>query len=110
MDSFFETFIATQFGLFVITYMVVCFLNFWIYYDSDKKKYKYFLFLNPFSISTYELFFKSFFTFRWGEIKNKDNKFRKIVNKLSIFLGILILTILISSLTFLFIYYAKQPT
>ena len=107
MNSFFEPFIASLFGLFVIIYMLVCWFNIWIYYYSDRKKYKYFPFMNPLSISTYELFFKSFFTFSWIEIKDNNNKLRKIVNKLSIFLGILILTILVSSLIYLFIYYAK---
>ncbi|MDC9722461.1 MAG: hypothetical protein PSN34_06770 [Urechidicola sp.] len=83
MNEIFNVIILTGFTLSFFSYGIAYYMNLWIYYTADENKFPFFPILNPFSISTYELMFKSMLKLNWktnGEnekLKLKSNNMRK---------------------------------
>lgn len=72
------------------SFAIAGYINIWIYYSTDKKKYPLFPILNPFSFSTYELISNSIFTFAW-DITDKNQKLKRRSNYLRKFSGKMII-------------------
>ncbi|MCF8298439.1 MAG: hypothetical protein K9J13_12905 [Saprospiraceae bacterium] len=79
----------------LLSYGLIFYVNIWIYYSQDSEKFPLFPILNPFLFKSYDLMLSAMFTFKWKE-KNPNLKLKKIVNKTSRVLGILILSNLIT--------------
>ena len=82
--------------LFIITSSLIFYQNIWILHSENPKKYKWFLF-NPF------LLFDAMFIFSWNEKVGGNRGLKKKVNKLSKFLGVLILLVFLTIIATLFI-------
>ena len=77
---------------------IAMYINIWIYYSADKKKFPLFPIVSPISISSYDLMIKSMFKFSWKEegmnktLKLRSNQLRKlsgVLLLLTLCLGIL---------------------
>ena len=73
------------------------YLNIWIYYSADQKKFPLFPVLNPFSFSSYELMLNSIFKMNW-KIEGKNEKNKRKSNKLRRFSGLMLLATIISGI------------
>ncbi|PWG06862.1 hypothetical protein [Polaribacter aquimarinus] len=86
--------------LMIVINSFIFFQNIWIYYSQNKKKFKWFPFLSPFSFNSYELMISSLLTYNW-KIENKNIRNKRKVNKLSKILGYLFLMIIFTGIIFL---------
>jgi hypothetical protein len=73
------------------------YMNIWVYYSADKKKFPLFPILNPLSFSSYELMLNSMFKINW-EIAGKNQKIKLLSNKLRRFSGIILVLSIISGI------------
>ena len=91
-----KVFFIIECVLLLVVYQLIFYKNMWILHSDNPDKYKWFLF-NPF------LQLDSIFTFSWNEKVGKNRNLKKSVNKLSKFLGMLIILILLTEIIVLFI-------
>ena len=85
-------FVSAFFSFGIATYM-----NIWIYYSADQKKFPLFPILNPFSFSSYQLMLNSMFKTNW-KIEGENEKIKRKSNKLRRFSGIMLVVTIVSGI------------